>query len=70
MTIDRPNAPNIGDESEEMYLFMKLTGLPQKLYQPDYKEAKPKHLEDIAKITVTGEPEAVKKLSPDGKRIK
>ena len=64
VNINRPDAPSIGDESEEAYLFQKLTKLPRKLYPPDYPEAKPKRLEAIAKITVSGDPAAVKRLSP------
>lgn len=63
VTITRPNPPSTGDESEEAYLFEKLTGLPRKLYPVNYPEAKPKRLEDIAKITVTGTPQGVKLLS-------
>jgi len=62
--INRPNAPNIGDESEEAYLFEKLTRMPRAFYPPDYSGAKPKRLEDVASITVTGIPDAMKRLSP------
>jgi hypothetical protein len=64
VSVNRPNAPSNGDESEEAYLFEKLTGLPRKIYAPDYPEAKPQRLEAIAKITVSGDREAVRKLSP------
>lgn len=67
VTINRPNAPNPNDESEAAYLFEKLTALSRSLYQVDWEGAKPKRLEDLAKITVTGSTEAVKKLSPKQK---
>ncbi len=62
--IHRPNAPNIGVESEEAYLFEKLTNMPRRFYPPDYSGAKPKRLEAIASITVIGSSEAIKVLSP------
>ena len=70
VTINRPNSPSICDGSEEAYLFEKLTELPRKLCPPSYPGFNPKRLEDIAKITVIGDSEAMKKLSPDGRRVK
>ena len=64
VTIARPNPSSVSDESDEAYLFEKLTGLPRDLYPVDYPEAKPKRLEEVAKITVTGNPEGIKKLAP------
>lgn len=65
--IDRPNAPNVSDESEDAYFFRKLTGLPLDLYPNGFPGAKPKLLEKIAKISVTGDPDAVKRLGNNRK---
>ena len=64
VNVSRRDAPGTSDESEEAYLFQKLTKLPRKLYSPDGPGANPKRLEDIAEIKVSGDSEAVRKLSP------
>jgi len=65
VTIKRSDVRGKDSEFAEVYFFEKLTGLPRKLYP--FKEDQPKRLEEVAKITVVGDNEAVKKLSPRAK---
>lgn len=65
VTITPRNSPTASNESDDgAYFFEKLTGLPRKHFPPREWNPNAKRLEDIAKIAVTGPPEAMKKLSP------
>lgn len=52
------------NEMEQAFFFEKLTKIPRALFPKGSDGKAPQRLEDAAKVTVTGNPEAVKRLSP------
>jgi len=52
------------DEMEQAFFFEKLMKIPRALFPKESDEKALQRLEDVTRITVTGDPEAVKRLSP------